>query len=165
MRKIIIGWIIVTGCYFIVLMFLSKFISTVTGTNIVDNKATWVDILSGLMLIVIPYILGGMYSRAVFENSVKGAFYVSLIPVFAEKILIFLIGRRLVGIGADAGSSTIMTPHNIFQFIQNEAAPYYSIYYLAFGLLSIPLCVAIAKIPPNNKKRNKSPTNTDHRFP
>lgn len=94
-------------------------------------------------LIIVPYLIVGIYLRKRSNNPVKTAFWVSIIPVLFERILIFTIG-------AYYASQRLLPGWNglaVIQFIQVKSpAFYFTIPYIILGSVSVLICIWIASL-------------------
>jgi hypothetical protein len=107
----------------------------------VDRNWDASGLFIGSFLLVVPYILAGIYARNVFAKAVVGAFWVSAVPVIAERILIYVIGSSLAAGGGDGSMDGVTT----MMFIRGEAASYYTFSYILLGTFSILLAMMISR--------------------
>jgi hypothetical protein len=106
----------------------------------------------GVPLLIIPYLVAGMYTKKVFVNKRTGALWVSMIPVISERLLIYLIGYLLVLGGGDGSMDGVTTK----MFIRGEAAPYYTYTYIICGMISVLICVIVASSKPKQHNQLRS---------
>lgn len=138
--KLIPGWIMITICY-IVTYGASAFLYRLLFGQPIDHNWTASGIFMGSFLILVPYTFAGIYSARSFAQRATGAFWLSTVPVIAERCLVYLIGASLVSAGGDGSMDGITT----MMFIRGEAAPYYSLTYILLGVVSILLTIMISK--------------------
>lgn len=143
------GWYIITGSYFIVLL-ISSWTYTVITDLPIDHHRNLSGLAIGTVMVLIPYIIGGLYARK-FEGRTKGkaAFWMSLVPAVCEKLFIFLIGALFVASGGDGGGDGIVNWSNVMQFVGAEALPYFTNLYLLTIPVSVLICVVTAKLTPS----------------
>lgn len=94
----------------------------------------------GIPLLIVPYLLAGIYTNKTFANKRTGAIWVSIIPVICERLLIYLIGYLLVLGGGDGSMNGVTT----MMFIRGEAAPYYTYTYIICGVISVLICYIVS---------------------
>lgn len=137
--KIISGWMIIILSYFVTLYVMFAmypvFFNEPTDHNW-DLSGTFI----GIPLIIIPYLIGGYFTRLAFANKRSGALWVSIVPVISERLLIYLSGYLLVLAGGDGSTNGITT----MMFIRGEAAPYFSYTYIFCGVISVLICLMVA---------------------
>lgn len=137
--RIISGWMVITASYFLTLY------AMFTLYMIIFNEPTdynW-DLsgtLIGIPLLIIPYFIAGIYTNKAFVNKRSGAFWVSIVPVICERLLIYLIGYILVRLGGDGSTNGVTT----MMFIRGEAAPFYTYTYIICGVISVVICFIFA---------------------
>lgn len=139
--KILAGWILITFSYFVTFYYGVRAFYRITSTPI-DLMRYESGLFLGSFLISIPYILGGLYARMLSENPTREAFWISIVPAISEKLLIYLIGLWFYSSGGD-GSIAGLT---VMDFIQAEAAPYYTITYVIMSIVSVVITVFIARL-------------------
>lgn len=137
--KYIGGWMVTTSSYFLTLFSMS-ILFPLLFRQPVDHNWDLSGIFIGTPLIIIPYLIAGLYVKKVFAKKSSGALWVSIIPVLSERLLIYIIGYLLVLGGGDGSMKDIST----MMFIRGEAAPFYSYTYIFCGILSILICVITA---------------------
>lgn len=138
--KLITGWFIVTLSYFVTFA-ASAYLFRLLFQEPIDLGRPASGVFMGCFMIVIPYIVAGLYSRSAFDRPTPGAFWVSFVPMISERGLIYLIGAQLVASGGDGSMEGITT----MMFIQGEAAPYYTVPYILLGVLSVLLAMIISR--------------------
>ncbi|MFD0681465.1 MULTISPECIES: hypothetical protein [unclassified Paenibacillus] len=140
--KIIGGWMIITCSYFLTLyaMFTLYYI---LFKQPADHNWDLSGAFIGMPLLILPYLLAGIYTKKAFVNKRSGALWVSIVPVICERWLIYLIGYLLVHGGGD-GSTNGTT----MMFIRGEAAPYYTYTYIICGVISVLMCFIVASYKP-----------------
>ncbi|WP_054027703.1 hypothetical protein [Bacillus sp. FJAT-28004] len=141
--KIIVGWTIITFSYFLT-MFAMFTLYRIIFKEPIDYNWDLSGTFAGIPLLIIPYILAGIYSNQTFVNKRYGALWVSIIPVISERLLIYLIGYLLVLAGGDGSMNGITT----MMFIRGEAAPYYTYTYIICGVISVLICLIVASYKP-----------------
>ncbi|MED0756017.1 hypothetical protein P4S93_02525 [Aneurinibacillus thermoaerophilus] len=139
MGKFINGWLMITLCYFTVFLMATTLYGLITGLPI-DRYRIYSGTYLGILLIIVPYFLTGIYARMFFSHPVKSAFWLSVVPVVCEKVLIYFIGAVLLAAGGDGDTSGV----TVMNFIEAEAAPYFTPVYVILGFLSIPFSMWIA---------------------
>lgn len=137
--RIFTGWVLTTLCYFAA-FWVSASLFRFLFREPIDLGRPASGVFIGAFLLTVPYIVAGLYARQVFDRPAAGALWVSIVPVVAERSLIYLIGALLVAAGGDGSMDGITT----MMFIQGEAAPYYSVTYILLGVFSILLALIIA---------------------
>ena len=134
------GWIMITTCYFVTFWCTATLFYLIWDSPI-DLKREVSGPFIGMFLVVVPYILAGLYARKVFRHPHKAAWWLSIVPMVSERILIYCIGAILLAGGGDGSSKGI----TIMMFIQGEAAPYYTPTYILMGLVSLVITYGVAR--------------------
>jgi len=143
MFKLLGGWVLITLTYFLTLA------ATFTLYPILIHEPTdynWnvSGTFIGIPLVIVPYVIAGLYVRSTFVERRAAAVWVSLIPMVGERLLIYFIGRLFVLSGGDGTMSGITT----MTFIRGEAAPYYTYTYILCGFVSVAVCMIAAAYSP-----------------
>ncbi|MDQ0899950.1 hypothetical protein [Paenibacillus sp. V4I7] len=141
--KIIGGWMVITSSYFLT-MYAMYTLYSIFFKEPADYNWDLSGTFIGTPLLIIPYLLAGIYANKVFANKRTGALFVSIIPVISERLLIYLIGYLLVIGGGDGSMNGITT----MMFIRGEAAPYYTYTYIICGVISVLICFIVASYKP-----------------
>jgi hypothetical protein len=137
--KYVGGWMVATSCYFLTL-FSMFILYPLLFNEPVDHNWDLSGTFIGIPLIIIPYLIAGLYVKKAFANKWFGALWVSIIPVVSERLLIYLVGYLLVLGGGDGSMKAITT----MMFIRGEAAPFYTYTYIFCGIFSILICIITA---------------------
>jgi undecaprenyl pyrophosphate phosphatase UppP len=148
---VFLGWILVTFLYFLTLFITGNALMNGNGVPTQLKLFNQTQLIMGIALIVIPYVVVGVYSRKFFKKNFRRTLCVSLVPVMMERLLILTIGSFLVTNGGDGtmeGISTLM-------FIQGEAIPYFTVPYFVCGLVSVFITICISYIPTSSGRVNK----------
>lgn len=143
MKRILLGWILIGSVYIVTLFIFSNFSYNGNGIPTDKVKFNQVQLILGVVLVIIPYVIGGMYARYMFKGNLEKSLSIGLIPVIVERTLILVIGYFLVSSGGDGSMNGLST----LSFIQGEAAPYFTLLYIWAGLLSVLLVISISKFP------------------
>ncbi|MDQ1914321.1 hypothetical protein RAC89_28485 [Paenibacillus sp. GD4] len=141
--KIIGGWMVITSSYFLTLYAMFT-LYWIIFKEPVDHNWNISGAFIGAPLLIIPYLVAGLYTKKVFDKKRTGALWVSIIPVISERLLIYLIGYLLVLGGGDGSMDGVTT----MMFIRGEAAPYYTYTYIICGIISVLICVIAASNKP-----------------
>jgi hypothetical protein len=136
---IIVGWMIVTVSYFITL-FAMYSLYPLFFQQPLDHNWSLSGAFVGIPLIIVPFIIGGLFIRMNFAKKRTKALWASLVPVIGERLLIYFIGYLLVLGGGDGSMNGITT----MMFIRGEAAPYFTPTYIFSGVASVAICVVTA---------------------
>ncbi|MEK3911804.1 hypothetical protein [Paenibacillus sp. FSL H7-0331] len=139
MGKIVGGWLVTTFGYFLTL-FAMVTLYSILFKQPADYNWDLSGTFIGVPLIIVPYLLAGLYVKRSFVKKRSGALWVSIIPVISERLLIYLIGYLLILVGGDGSINGITT----MMFIRGEAAPYYTYTYMICGVFSIWVCMITA---------------------
>lgn len=138
-KKISVGWMVITFSYFLT-MYVMFTMYRIIFKEPIDYNWDLSGTFAGIPLLIIPYLLAGIYANKVFVNKRSGALWISIIPVICERLLIYLIGYLLVLGGGDGSMNGITT----MMFIRGEAAPYYTHTYIICGVISVLICFFVA---------------------
>ncbi|WP_169083925.1 hypothetical protein [Paenibacillus sp. PL91] len=141
--KIVAGWMVITFSYFLTMYAMFTLYRAIFKEPI-DYNWDLSGTFAGIPLLIIPYLLAGVYTSKVFVNKRSAALWVSIIPVLCERLLIYLIGYLLVLGGGDGSMNGITT----MMFIRGEAAPYYTHTYIICGVISVLICMIVASYKP-----------------
>ena len=148
--KYVTGWLIITFSYFITL-----YLSAVTGFilfpetehignnmhRINEENRLYVKYFVSVMMIVVPYVIAGIYVRISY-SSTKDGLWISLIPVVSERVIIFLLGLLFVPRFLSGWDITSVVP-----FIQwKTKAFYFSYVYILSGIISVFITIGVAKL-------------------
>ncbi|MFT9596273.1 hypothetical protein [Mesobacillus sp.] len=148
--KYVGGWFIITFSYFITL-----YLSAVTGFLIFpeteylgnnrhrfnEENRLYVKYFVSVMLIVVPYVIAGIYVR-ISHSSTKEGLWISLVPVICERVIIFLLGLLFVPRFLSGWDITSVVP-----FIQwKTKAFYFSYVYILSGIISVFITIGVAKL-------------------
>ncbi len=136
MRKIASGWVLIFVVYLIT-YFISAWMYLLLFNRNIDSDWNHSGLFIGACLTMIPYVAAGIFIRKWLDATTKQAFWISIVPIIAEKIVIYLIGVLIV-------SDPSVTDH-IWLAIRGEFAPYFTPLYLVAGLLSLAVCILIGK--------------------
>jgi hypothetical protein len=133
------GWYVITGSYFVTL-FLASWMYTAITKLPIDQHRDVSGLVLGSVMVVIPYIVGGLYAGIAHKRgATRAAVWIGILPAIAEKVLIFLIGSCYVIM-----EGSPITWENVMMFVSAEAVPYYTNAYLLTFPLSVLVCVATA---------------------
>ncbi|HEU4965499.1 MAG TPA: hypothetical protein VFV52_16865 [Bacilli bacterium] len=139
--RIIAGWILVFLVYVVTLFVACQSYMALYHLPI-DHKWDQSGLYIGSWLVIVPYVVAGFYARASLVKPLTGAFWVSLVPIVMEKLLIFGIGYLFV-VG-----EPLYEMRDVMGFIRGEAAPYYTPLYIGIGgAVSLVLALAISRVP------------------
>jgi hypothetical protein len=131
MLAVFLGWVLVTITYFITFCTVYPFVYLL-------NEPPTLKVLAVVILLIVPYIIGGIYSGKIFKNWKVGAFWVGLVPMIGERAIIYLFSLMFV---TDRGSEwNYLTPVHEIQ----EALFYFNPLYIVSGILSVVLTMAVA---------------------
>lgn len=134
------GWWIITGSYFITL-FISSWTYTAITNLPIDRNREISGLIIGAVMVIIPYIVGGLYAGISHKReAVRAVIWISIVPAILEKVLIFVIGACYVAI-----EGNIVNWENTMMFVSAEAVPYFTNFYLLTFPLSVLVSVVAAK--------------------
>jgi hypothetical protein len=147
--KYITGWIIVTIFYFVTLylslrtgFLLFPFQKHMGGGYyiVLEENKTYLRYFVSLIMIVIPYLIVGIYIKK--RNFTKvDALWISVIPVVGERLLILILGSILASEHLYKWDLSSIVP-----FIQIKTpAIYFSYAYFFSGVISILIAVAFTR--------------------
>lgn len=143
---IVNGWCVITISYFLTLLLSSWIYRAITSLPI-DQERDISGFVLGTIMVAIPYVIGGLFAaRAKELPIVKTAFWMSIVPSIAERILIFLLGAFFVATGGDGGGDGVVTYDAVMMFVSAEAVPYFTTHYLLTFPLSVIVCVGTGKL-------------------
>jgi hypothetical protein len=140
---VLVGWVLVTFVYFITLLVSANVVSIGKGMSTQTELFERSQLVIGIALIVVPYVIAGLYSRRVLKNSLSKTLAISIVPVIMERVLILSIGTYFVASGGDGSMNGI----NLMMFIQGEAAPYFTVPYIICGVFSILITIGFTTLP------------------
>lgn len=140
------GWILVVVTYFVTFL-----VSANLGALLKpENHPSFLQNFVGGFMIIVPYLVSGIYARKAFDNPIKGVLWLSIVPVISERVLIFLIGTYYV----DQRYLPGWNASTVIHFIQVKTpAFYFSIPYITLGLASILISVTIANFKKSEKRQ------------
>lgn len=151
---IYVGWTLITGTYFITLLFASWAYMALTGLPI-DHSRNISGLVIGTFMVVLPYLIGGYFvGKTVKQDVSKIAIWVGIVPSLSEKVLIYFIAALFVSAGGDGGGDGIVNYTNVMGFASAEAVPYFRTPYLLTFPISILVCLVTSKLI--NKNQNKA---------
>lgn len=106
-----------------------------------DHNRAVSGIFIGLFVMIIPYVLLGIYMNVInIDSPLSASLLIGLFVILSERLSIYFIGWSFVRGGADGWSyETIVSPIN---FVHAEALPYFTPTYIILGgIASLILCV------------------------
>lgn len=137
------GWFFVTLTYVITLVLSA----TVGALLKPDNDPAFFQNFVGGFLIIVPYVIAGIFVSGKFSNPSKSALLISIVPVLGERLIIFLIGTYYVSERFLPGWNM----YTVMMFIQAKTpAFYFTVPYIILGFISILITIVVA----NLKKKN-----------
>ena len=98
-------------------------------------------IFIGLFIMILPYVLLGIYINVINKNSpLRASFLIGLFVILAERLSIYFIGWSFVRGGVVGWSNeNMLSPIN---FVHAEALPYFTLSYIIFGgIASLIVCI------------------------
>jgi hypothetical protein len=147
--KIIASCILTTIVYFVTFVLVGLIFTAIVHQPI-DLARDSSGTVIGVCLIILPYIFNGFLSRKLFSNPIKGALITSLIIVIFERLVIYLIGLFFVLHGGERPTDN----RSVLQFVQAEAAPFFTLPYILMGIVSVCISVFIASLKKPFFKKN-----------
>lgn len=132
--------VITAMCYYISLMVAFGLYNIIFDLPSDRNRAVS-GIFIGLFVIIIPYVLLGIFMNVINKNSpIRASFLNGLLVILSERLSIYFIGWTFVSTGTDSWSyDNIISPIN---FVSSEALPYFTPFYIIFGgLISLVICL------------------------
>jgi hypothetical protein len=146
MRKYFGGWMTVTCTYFLTLYAAFALYGLVFQLP-PDHRRSLSGPFIGTFMVIVPYMLAGLYVSLNSSRPLRDAFWISLVPAISEKLGIYLIGAVFVAGGGDGGGDGIVKIRNVMMFAGAEALPYYTYTYLSLGtIVSVCACMITAKL-------------------
>lgn len=147
--KVFLGWVIIIATYFVTLLLSANIggllfptFDHLGGNSYQVNKqnASFFQLFVALMMVIFPYVVGGFYTKKFLPEVKQGAVWVSLIPVLAERMIIFLLGLYFVPQRFSNWNLNTVVP-----FIQWKTPAFYFNYmYIIAGLVSVMICIVVA---------------------
>jgi hypothetical protein len=151
MRKYLFGWGVVTAAYYLTLFVAARTYIAITGIPI-DHERHISGFVLGTVMLIVPYVIGGLYAAREFPRSSRDAFWVSVVPAVGEKVCVFLIGALFVAGGGAGGGNGIVTWDSVIMFITAEALPYFTPLYMAASVISPLVCILTAQVCDHRRK-------------
>lgn len=147
--KVVLGWGIIIATYFATLLLSANIgglifptVDHLGGNAYQVNKqnTSFFQLFVALMMVVVPYVVGGFYTKKFLSDVKQGTVWVSLIPVLAERIIIFSTGLYFVPQRFSNWNLGTVVP-----FIQWKTPAFYFNYlYIIAGLVSVMICIIVA---------------------
>ncbi|OZM58386.1 hypothetical protein CIB95_02110 [Lottiidibacillus patelloidae] len=147
--KYLTGWMIITVSYF-----LTLYLSLMTGFFIfpsqkdlggghyiiIENNITYLKFFVTVMMIVIPFVIVGMYIKKK-KLTKRDALWISVVPVAAERLIILILGLILASEHLYKWDISSIVP---FIHIKTPAI-YFSYAYIFSGIISILIAIAFVQ--------------------